>query len=70
VAVLVLCPVFADLQLPLPFRALLPTSYYLRAALGSLSLRPTLYYLGALLLLWSLCSRLRAWFLARLSAKD
>ena len=70
VAVLVLCPVFADLPLPLPFRALLPCSYYLRAALGSLSLRPTLYYLGALLLLWSLCSRLRAWFLARLSAKD
>ena len=27
VAVLVLCPVFVDLQLPLPFRALLPTSY-------------------------------------------
>ena len=70
VAVLVLCPVFADLPLPLPFRDLLPCSYYLRAALGSLSLRPTLYYLGALLLLWSLCSRLRAWFLARLSAKD
>ena len=62
VAVLVLCPVFVDLRLPLPFRALLPATYYLRAALGSLSLRPTLYYLAALLLLWSLCSRLRAYF--------
>ena len=71
VAVLVLCPVFVDLRLPLPFRALLPSSYYLRAALGSLSLRPTLYYLAALLLLWSLCSRLRAYFFGnRFSAKD
>ena len=70
VAVLVLCPVFVDLQLPLPFRALLPTSYYLKAALGSLALRPTLFYLAALLLLWSLCSRLRFWFLARFSARE
>ena len=70
VAVLVLCPVFVDLRLPLPFRALLPSSYYLRAALGSLSLRPTLYYLAVLLLLWSLCSRLRAYLFARFSAKD
>ena len=70
VAVLVLCPVFVDLQLPLPFRALLPTSYYLKAALGSLALRPTLFYLAALLLLWSLCSRLRAYLFARFSAKD
>lgn len=70
VAVLVLCPVFVDLQLPLPFRALLPTSYYLKAALGNLALRPTLFYLAALLLLWSLCSHLRFWFLARFSARE
>ena len=70
VAVLVLCPVFADLQLPLPFRALLPTWYYLRAALGSFALRPLLLYLGALLLLWSLCSRLRAYLFARFASKD
>ena len=70
VAVLVLCPVFADLQLPLPFRALLPTWYYLRAALGSFALRPLLLYLGALLLLWSLCSRLRVYLFARFASKD
>ena len=50
--------------------ALLPTWYYLRAALGSFALRPLLLYLGALLLLWSLCSRLRVYLFARFASKD
>lgn len=70
VAVLVFCPVFVSLNLFLPFRAPLPPTWYLNAAFSPGALVSMLRYLAVLIPLWALCSRLRAWFLARLSAKD
>ena len=70
VAVLVLCPVFVSLPFRLPFQDVLPTAWYLKASFSEKALLPMLYYCAALLPLWALCSRLRAYVLGRLSAKD
>lgn len=70
VAVLVLCPVFVSLPFRLPFQDVLPTAWYLKASFSEKALLPMLYYFAALLPLWALCSRLRAYVVGRLSAKD
>lgn len=70
VAVLVLCPVFVSLPFRLPFQDVLPTAWYLKASFSEKALLPMLYYCAALLPLWALCSRLRAYVVGRLSAKD
>ncbi len=70
VAVLVLCPVFVSLPFRLPFRDLLPVTWYLKASFSEKALGPMLPYLAAMIPLWTLCSRLRAYLLARLSSRD
>ena len=70
VAVLVLCPVFVSLPFRLPFRDVLPVTWYLNASFSEKTLGPMLLYLGAMIPVWTLCSRLRAYLLARLSSRD
>ena len=70
VAVLVLCPVFVSLPFRLPFRDLLPVTWYLKASFSEKALGPMLPCLAAMIPLWALCSRLRAYLFARLASKD
>lgn len=58
-AMLVLCPVFLDLNLLLPLRLLLPPYWYLRAAWDRAGLTGLLLYTAALLPLTALAARLR-----------
>ncbi len=69
VAILVFCPIFVSMNLALSLRALLPPSYYLKAALSAKALSQMLLYLAALVPLTALCSRLRQHNLGKRSGK-
>jgi hypothetical protein len=69
IAVLILCPIFLNLNLFLPLRRLLPTGYYLNASFSVRAVIPMLLYLLILIPLTLLASRLREYFLGKQAGK-